>query len=385
MNTKHLEYLNDLFNSEIDKRKLLGASILIHKDGEKVFENVYGSDGLDTIYKIYSMSKPITAVAFMILYERGLVDIDDEVAKYLPAYANMKVWHGGRLVDAKNKLTIRHLLNMTSGLVYPGVETEPERIMERIHVDLHDRAMAGEKMTNLSILNELAKAPLLFEPGSEWHYGLSTDVVAGIVEVISGKRFSEFLNDEIFTPLQMTDTAFYVPSEKITRLAKMYAWENMSGTLRLANKDELEYLNEYAPTKEPFIESGGGGLYSTLHDYSRFARMLAGGGQLDGVRILGSKTVKFLSTNQLTDAQRDTIYFDSIVGYGYGNCNRVMMDLAKANSNGSVGEFGWDGLPGCYFMVDPTENLTVVYMQQIMQGADHELRHKYRQIIYAAL
>ena len=385
MHAEHLNYLNDLFNREIADKKLLGASMLICKDGRKIFENTYGSDGPDTIYKIYSMSKPVTAAAFMILYERGLVDIDDEVAKYLPAYGNMKVWQNGRLVEAKTKLTIRHLLNMTSGLVYPGDETEPERIMERIHTDLHERAISGEEMSNISIINELAGAPLAFEPGSAWHYGISTDVIGGIIEVISGKKFSQFLADEIFTPLNMSDTAFYVPKEKITRLAKMYAWEDEEGHLRDANEAELEYLNEYAVTKEPFIESGGGGLYSTLHDYSRFAEMLLGGGELDGVRILGRKTVDFLSSNQLSREQLETIYFDSIVGYGYGNCNRVMLDTGRANSNGSVGEYGWDGLPGCYFLVDPKEQLTVVYMQQIMQGADQKLRHKYRQVIYASM
>ncbi len=240
-------------------------------------------------------------------------------------------------------------------------------------------------MSSLSILNELAAIPLMFDPGSRWHYGLSADVLGGIVEVVSGMKYSDFLKKEVFEPLGMKDTDFYVPEEKITRLAKMYSYEDAEGHLRLSNEEELLWLSEYAPTKKPYIESAGGGLYSTVDDYSRFALMLLNGGECEGVRILGRKTVDYLRTNQLDERQLKTIDFDSIIGYGYGNLNRVMLDLAAADSNGSVGEFGWDGLPGTYFMIDMAEDLVVVYMQQIQQGADQRLRHRMRQAIYSGI
>ena len=193
------------------------------------------------------------------------------------------------------------------------------------------------------------------------------------------------MKKEIFEPLEMKDTGFYVKEEEYGRLAQMYSRIDDKGRLRESDEKAYAWLNMYAPTKPPYIESGGGGLYSTLEDYSHFVQMLATKGTYQGKRILGRKTVDYISKNQLTPEQEKTIDFDSILGYGYGNFMRVMKDPAKAGSNGSVGEYGWDGLPGTYFFIDPEEELTLVYMQQIEQGGDLELRRKMCQIIYAAL
>ena len=388
MKKEKLERLNDLYNEEIKSERLMGAQVRVYHKNKLVFSNVYGSDKEDSIYKIYSMTKPITAVAFMILYERGLVDIMDPVEKYLPAYAGMKVVDGDGLRDAKSPILVKDVLNMTSGLVYPGDGNEPERIMDKLYADLHARALAGEEMTNLKILSELATVPLLFDPGESWRYGISADVVGGIVEAVSGMPYGEFLQKEIFEPLGMTDTGFYVPEVKIGRLAKMYTRKDESGRLRLANEKELEWLNEYAPTKKPFIESAGGGLYSSCSDYCKFALMMLNGGEFNGAKILGRKTVEFIGSPQLDKKQLDTMKLGQIggvQGYSYGNLNRVMVDSALACSNGSVGEYGWDGLPGTYFCIDPQEELVIVYMQQIQQGGDYSLRRKMRQIVYSAL
>lgn len=388
MRKDNLNMLNDLFNGEIEKKRLAGATVRVYHKNEMIFSNAYGSDCEDSIYKIYSMSKPITSVALMILYERGLIDLFDPVGKYIPAYSNMKVIENGVLRDAKREITLKDVMNMTSGLVYPGTDNEPSKIMDDLYADLHKRALGGEKMTNLSILTELASVPLLFDPGDAWYYGISADVVGGVVEVVSGMPYGEFLKKEIFDPLGMNDTGFFVPEEKINRLAKMYARENEVGDIRLATEKELEWLNEYAPTKKPFIESAGGGLYSTLDDYSKFALMMVNGGEYNGVRILGRKTVEFIGSNQLDDAQHAVMkkgQIGGVQGYGYGNLNRVLVDKTDALSNGSIGEYGWDGLPGTYFCIDPKEQLVIVYMQQIKQGGDYTLRRKMRQIIYGAI
>ena len=385
MNQEKLSLLNDLFAAEIEENRVQGASILIEHKGKLEFSAVYGGDKKDSIYKIYSMTKPITTVAVMQLYEKGLIDLYDPVEKYLPGFAHMKVSTAKGLVDAKTSITIRQLMNMTSGLVYPGENSEPERVMAELQVDLHERAVKGEPFSNLDICNELAKAPLLFQPGEGWHYGISADIAAAVVEVVTGIPYGEHLKKAIFDPLEMKDTGFYVQPDQMHRLAVMYSRMDEEGHLRRANEKELEWLNLYAPDRPPYIESGGGGLYSTMEDYRHFAQMLLNKGEYKGKQILGRKTVEFISKNQLNDLQMKWVDFDSIEGYGYGNFMRVMMWPERGASNGSVGEYGWDGLPGTYFMIDPKEELMLVYMQQIQQGADLTLRRKMRQIVYGAL
>jgi len=389
MNLKKLEKMNELLAQEMESQRVLGASMLIEHKGKPVFRKVYGSDKEDSIYKVFSMTKPITAVALMMLYEQGKVDLYDPVEKYLPGYRDMKVSTPEGLVDAKEKITIRHCLNMTSGLVYPGAESEPEILMQKLYESLHERAVVareeGKPFSNLDIVNELGSIPLLFQPGEAWHYGISADVVGGVIEAVTGVPYGEYLEETIFKPLEMPDTGFFVPEEKIHRLAQMYSRVDEEGHLQKANEKSYAWLNMYAPTKPPYIESAGGGLYSTLEDYSHFVQMLTAGGVYKGKRFLGRKTMEFLRKNQLNEKQLSSIYFDSIYGYGYGNLMRVMVDTAVAASNGSEGEYGWDGLPGTYFFVDPKEELMFVYMQQIEQGADQSFRRKMRQIIYGAM
>lgn len=385
MNQQKLNKLNVLFEKEMQEERMKGASLLIEHKGKTEFRNVYGTDKQDTIYKVFSMTKPITAVAAMMLYERGEIDLYDPVSKYLEGYEHMQVSTTKGLVDAKEPITLKHLLNMTSGLVYPGTESEPERIMEEIRLKLHEKAVKGAGMSNLDIINALGQAPLLFQPGEGWRYGISADVLAGVIEAVTGKPYGEFLKEEIFKPLDMKDTGFFVEEDQIHRLAQMYSRVDEKGHLKEADEKAYEWLNMYAPTKPPYIESGGGGLYSTLEDYRHFVQMLTNRGVYQGKRFLGRKTIDYLSENQLNECQRNWIDWESLDGYGYGNLMRVMMYPAMGASNGSVNEYGWDGLPGTYFFVDPKEELMLVYMQQIEQGADLSLRRKMRQIIYGAL
>jgi CubicO group peptidase (beta-lactamase class C family) len=385
-----LHRLNDLFNSEIKKQKLLGASIAVERHNQRVFQESYGSDSRDSIYRIFSMSKPITTVAVMILYERGLIDLNDSIAKYLPDFQHMKVCSKQVIVDAKKQITIQNLLNMTSGLVYPAADTEAEKVMTRLFAEIKQKVKMGRKFSSAEICGILAQAPLEFEPGERWKYGSSADVLGGLIEVVTDQRLSEFLKKELFEPLEMADTDFKVEEKKLTRLAKMYMRIGEQGHLEVADADTMEALTLLSfaslnPVQEPYFESGGGGLYSTLEDYVHFLRMLVNEGVYNGKEILGRKTIAFMRENQLNQTQLHSIYFDGLSGYGYGNLFRVMMDNIAASSNGSVGEYGWDGLPGNYFLVDPKEGLIVTYMQQIAQGPDLNVRRAMRQIIYASL
>lgn len=389
MNIEKLQKLDELMETEMRAERIKGASLLVEHKGKRVFQNTYGTDKTDSIYKVFSMTKPITTVAFMMLYEQGKVDLFEPVSKYLPGYADMKVATPNGLVDAKREITIKDCLNMTSGLVYPGNDLLPDYIMEKMRIWLHEKAVKaredGKPMSNLDIINALGSVPLQFQPGEGWRYGISADVIGGIVEVVSGKPYGAYLKEVLFDPLEMKDTGFYVKESEAHRMAQVYSRVDEAGHLKEADENAYAWMNMYAPTKPPYIESAGGGLYSTLEDYSHFAQMLAAGGVYKGKRILGRKTIEFISQNQLDEKQLASVDFDSLYGYGYGNFMRVMMDTTVAGSNGSIGEYGWDGLPGTYFFIDPKEELVFVYMQQIEQNADQVLRRKMRQIIYGAV
>lgn len=385
MNQQKLKQLDILFEKEMQEERIKGASLLVEHRGKQEFRRVYGTDKQDSIYKIFSMTKPVTAAAAMLLYERGEIDLYDSVSRYLEGYGQMQVSTVKGLTDAREPITLRHLLNMTSGLVYPGTESEPERRMQEIQLTLHEKAVQGVPMSNLDIINALGEAPLAFQPGEGWHYGISADVLAGVIEAVTGKPYGEFLKEEIFEPLEMKDTGFFVKEAKIHRLAQVYSRIDEQERLREADEKTYEWMNMYAPTKPPYIESGGGGLYSTLEDYSHFARMLINKGVYKDKRLLGAKTIAYLSSNQLNERQRSFMDWENLDGYGYGNLMRIMTNPVMGASNGSVGEYGWDGLAGTYFFIDPKEDLLFVYMQQIEQGGSPSLRRKMRQIIYGAL
>ena len=319
MNLKHLDYMDDLFNSEIKRGSLKGCSFAIFDGNKKIMEKSYGSDSLNTVYKIYSMSKPIVSVGALMLYEQGKIDLFEPVYNYFPAYKDIKVAKGigldETLTDPKRPILIKDLFNMTSGLVYPGEWSYAEKCMEDIKNDLHTRAVNGEKLSSFDIISAWAKAPLRCDPGERWIYGTSADVIGGIIEIVSNMSLGEYLKKYIFEPLNMKDTGFKVDPKNKDRLAKMYYFDDDSHILREASKKELEGLNEYAPFEDPYFESGGGGLYSTLKDYGHFTRMLVNEGEYKGHRLLSPSTIKFLSSNQLSDDVTKTIYFEDLMGY----------------------------------------------------------------------
>lgn len=386
-----LKRIDALLQRFVDKGEQAGVAAEVIRHGEVAYRNWAGYQSVedktpitgDTIYRIYSMSKTFTSVALMTLYERGLIRLHEPVYAFIPEFKNMKVVEtdaqgNEKLVDAKRPITIAHLCSMTSGIPYPGGGSPSGRAMIEAQKKVEESGKLNESAT-VAIVRAVADIPLAFHPGDHWMYGFSHDILGAIVEIVSGKRYGQYLKDEIFDPLGLKDTAFYVPPEKRSRLASAYSCND--GKFILAAPPVLDA----APDSPPPFESGGGGLHSTLDDVSRFAQMLVRGGKLDGTRILSRKTVELIASNQLGDVQQADFNWESIWGYGYGLCVRTMLEPAKAGLNGSVGEFAWDGMLGTWYCVDPKEDMTVVFMIQRFGPENNNHPKRLMQVVYGAL
>ena len=330
---------------------------------------------------MFSMTKPVTAVATMILFERGLIDVRDAVSKYLPAYEKQMVWTEEGLVPANRPVTIEDCLNMTNGITYPSMDHEPGRRMDELFKELIQRRENGEVVDTLEYSNRIAQVPLVFQPGEHWLYGLSADILAAVIEVVTGKKYGEFLKDEIFEPLGMKDTGFFVPESKSERFATAYEWDENEKRLKPLLRSHLgEYYKE-----DVAYESGGAGLVSTIDDYAKFARMLMQKGRLGDVRILGEKTVEYMCVNKLNETQLKDYIWDSTIGYGYGCLMRILRDKGLAGSNGTVGEFGWDGWTGNYVTMNPEEDMVLLFFIQRCGYGFGALTRKVRAVTYGAL
>ena len=272
------ERVDKLINDEIAAGQIAGANLMVIKDGEEKFFSSYGQMDMekgkamnrDTIFRMFSMSKPVTAVAVMILEERGEIDLRDEVSKYLPEYHGQKVWTEDGLVDAERDITIWDCLNMTTGIPYPHPWSAVGIQMDELFKELIQARTCGNSPDTREYVRRIAEVPLEFQPGKKWMYGLSADILGAVVEVVSGKKYGQFLQEEIFGPLGMVDTGFFVPEEKKERFAKLYNYDEELG--RLVHFEE-SHLGEYYGEDVQF-ESGGAGLVSTIDDYSKFARMM---------------------------------------------------------------------------------------------------------------
>jgi CubicO group peptidase (beta-lactamase class C family) len=384
MNIRKLGRLDTLIESQREKGRLQGATIVVEHKGKRVYENHYEPDREDSIYKIFSMTKPITAVAAMMLYERGELDLLSKVSDYLPAFGECRVASSEGIRKAVAPITVKDLLNMTSGIVYSGDFGEAERSMKKIYKEAKTQRKSGILRNNIDVCNKLAEGYLAFEPGTGFRYGHSADIMAGVIEAVTGKRFSDFLKKEIFVPLNMEDTDFKIDESKIFRQAVLYR-RDKNGRVVRAEDDVRQRMEMENPAAEPWFEMGGSGLYSTANDYAHFAQMLLNKGSYHGKELLGKKTLSYMTSPQLTLLQNESFDLESCIGYGYGNYFRILTDPAMAASNGSVGEYGWDGMAGTYFFVDPTEELIVIYMQQIEGGCDYSFIRGIRQIVYGAI
>lgn len=386
-----IERIRAVIRESIGNREMAGCSLLLIRDGEEI---LYCEDGLadreanvpirrDTLFRIYSMSKPVTAAAAMILLERGVIDLMDPVSKYIPGFRNQLVADGDKLVPAEREVTIKHLLSMTSGLVYEGADRAGQDTLA-VFREIEGRLFGNEPMSTMDVANRLGACALKFQPGQSYEYGSSADVMGAVIEAASGMRFGEFLRRELFEPLGMEDTGFWVPADKRSRLAKTYA-VNDNGELELYTGNHLGILHQM--DRPPAFESGGAGLVSTIDDCAKFAAMLMNGGAANGIRILQPGTVEFLASPSLNDAQlrRFEEKHPHKVGYNYGNYMRVMTDPGRAVTLGSAGEYGWDGWLGTHFSNNPRERLTLLMMTQRKDGGALSVTRKVRNIVFSSL
>ena len=379
------QLIHNTLSRFVDSGEIAGCSARIMRNDEVLFEESFGYADIesklkmsaDTIFPIASMSKVITVAGIMQLYEQGLFKLWDPVSQYLPGFKNPKIAKekpdgSYELVDAKGEVTMRQLFTMTSGVPYGWADTAAGRI--RIEKEKEWMSNPLSFPGTVGYVNLVGQLPLAFEPGERWMYGFSIDVLGAVIEVLTGKSLGEYLKENVFDPLGMTDTGFFVPADKLDRIATLY---NINEGMKPSDRG--------APTSKPEFESGGGGMFSTVRDYSRFAQMLLHGGTLDGVRILGRKTIDLISTDHLTPEQRMSDNWDTQRGYGYGLGVRVMTNPELAGINGSVGEWGWDGAFGNWFCVDPKENLTCVYLTTNRPGEHYRFIPKLMASMYASL
>ena len=395
LSSARLDRIRGHFQRYIDDGKLAGTLTLVARHGQVAFFEPQGHLELegrrpmhqDAVFRIYSMSKPITTVALMMLLEKGLCQLDDPVHRFIPSWERLGVFVGGSYpaflrAPALRPMTIRDLLSHTSGLTYG--------FMERTNVDAAYRALriadrSKPDYTLQDMVDTLAELPLEFSPGTRWNYSVATDVTGYLVEVISGQRFDAYLSEHIFQPLGMPDTAFTVADTQLERFACNYE-RLRDGRLRLAdNPDSSEF-------RGGSFFSGGGGLISTAPDYLRFTLMLRNRGELDGVRLLSRKTVDLMTVNHLPGGQDLTALAQAgmftetaYAGVGFGLGFSVMLDPARAQVLGTPGEFAWGGAASTAFWVDPVEDLIVIFMTQVMPSSSYPIRRELRNLTYAAL
>jgi CubicO group peptidase (beta-lactamase class C family) len=382
LDSERLGRMHAMVQRYIDDQKHAGAVTLIARKGKVADVATFGYRDLeartpmapDTIFRIYSMSKIITSVAALVLFEEGRFGLDDSVADYIPELRNLKVISPGssELARLKRPVTIRHLLTHTAGFTYDF--SAPDQLKTHwAKADIWNEAVDFKEF-----IRRISFIPLAHQPGDKYTYGINTDVLGYLVQVVSGEPFEKFLQDRILTPLKMVDTAFDVPSDKMSRLAKLY--EN--GSDKALHPVAKPPYGTYAEAGKGF-PSGGGGLFSTANDYFRFGQMLLNGGALDGKRVLGRKTVEFMTVNQLTFLEKPTL--DARGGDGFGLGGSVRLDLAKGGTLGSVGQFGWSGAATTTFIMDPQEQMIAILMAQHLPFNQHGIFQKFSTLVYASL
>lgn len=385
--------IDNAIKESIDSGSASGVNLLVLKDGKEVLYTEYGFRDIenalpverDTIFRLYSQTKPVTAAAAVLLAARGKIDISAELSDYLPQFKESYVSINGNRTKASRPIIIKDLLNMTSGLAYPDDTTDGGRQSGEMFWKMGQRLYSDNPVTTAEFAEMAAKLDLCFEPGERFMYGISADVLGAVIEKAADMSFGEFLRKEFFIPLEMPDTDFYVPKEKAYRFAKAYEY-GPDGGLKECRTDHLNL--RYDRDIPPAFESGGAGLCSTLDDYSHFASMLLDGGSYKGKQIIPEAAVKFLTHGGLNEAQKLQLQsgWGWLGGYSYGCLMRVCEDEQFTSVFSSKGEYGWDGWMGTFFSNEPAHGITMLMgLQQIGIGRAGTLTRKLKNIIMSEL
>ena len=376
MSTSRLERMAPVMQGYVDNGKIPCALTMIARGGRLVHFEKFGMQDIaaakpiqfDTIFRLYSMTKPITSVAVMMLYEEGHFQLSTPVSEFVPDFKDMKVYteDGSAIVDAEREVTIKHLLTHTAGLIY-----ESDKDDHPIDQRYEDADLYGGDLANM--IQKLGDIPLIHHPGDVWKYGMSTDVLGYLVQIVSGMPFETFLKTRIFEPLGMNDTGFSVRVENADRYSKVYEF---------GEDGELQAIEKIHAATGPlsFFHSGGGGLQSTAADYLRFCQMVLNGGELDGVRLLGRKTAELITMDHISNSWKP----NERTGAGFGLGFAVVTDVADTGSLGSLGTCSWGGMASTTFWIDPVEELIGIFMTQLV-GADSPFHAQFRTLTYQAL
>jgi CubicO group peptidase (beta-lactamase class C family) len=381
-----LKRINGVMQRYVDEKKLAGIVSLVARHNRVTYLENFGWQDIaaykpmanNTIFRIYSMTKPVTTVALMMLFEQGLVRLEDLVARYIPEFKKLKVLNKkGKLVDLKREITVYDLLTHQAGISYGEYE-------EGSFADAFgEEELYRADITSKEFIRRLTDLPLIAQPGERWHYSAATDVVGFLVELIAGRTLAEYFEQEIFKPLGLIDTGFVVSAEKSERLATLYK-AGGQGTLKIASNEPNSDYSE-----QTRLHTGGHGLVSTAADYLRFAQLLLNHGELDGVRLLGSKTVDLMTMNHLPPAllpmHYNGILDEPVHGIGFGLGFNVIFDVAQSGTMGTVGDYGWGGNAETYFWVSPKEQLIAILMVQCIPSLTYPIRNDFRTLVYQAL
>ena len=399
MSTARLKNVKASLQAEVDKGNIPGAVVMINRKGKLVYSEVVGYQdksankpmSKDSIFRIYSMTKPLASVAAMILVEEGKMQLADPISKFMPEFANMQVSVGTRdgsgnmeysLVPAAKPITVQDLLRHTSGIGYPEITSNPN--IKKAYTDAGLYVAGGtdydqRRVTPQEMIAGIAKAPLSTQPGTNWEYGMSVDLLGRVVEIVSGKRLGDFLQERLFNPLQMKDTAFSVPMDKRARIAEPFATDPFT-------KTPIKLLDV---TIKPNNDSGGAGAAGTAGDYLNFASMMLNGGELNGQRILSPMTVNLMASDML--GNRSTVPLTpgqllmGVDGYTFGLGFMVRQGQGLASVDGSPGEYMWAGAAGTFFWIDPKEQLAVVVMSQVPGPIRPYYRRMIKQLVSSAV
>ena len=383
----NFEYMKNFMDS-LTEWIIPGNSVVIYKDGKKVFEYSSGYSDLEKKIKktgeeqlyIYSCSKVATVTAALQLYEQGKFLLSDPLYEYLPEFKKMYVKDGDRIKAAENPITIRDLFTMTAGLSYATNTPAFEKA----------RKLTDGKMDTRTVIKCLAEEPLLFEPGARWNYSLCHDVLAVLAEVVSGMRFSEYMKKHIFEPLDMNNSYYHAPNDVIISPQYIYEIQDTKNIVELQQKEHTTGVVKRAYGNELVFgenyDSGGTGIITTVDDYAKFAAALANSGTgLNNNRILSSATVKLMKTNQLNEAQRKTMNWRRLRGYGYGLGVRTLIDKAESGSNSSIGEIGWGGAAGATIIADTEEKVALFYAHHMLNPQEEYYQPRLRNVLYSCL